>query len=173
MPQSGAESGHRLDTTSEELETASSGSASARNRVSPPPLLTVGEDLEAVVRSFVHYQQWMLENPDAASVNDLYPRDSVKGRKMADAIGGLQQRGERFDCGTPPSVTIVDAPTTTATAPKTVRVLVHIQRASCRLLDSSNQELAKQPGLRRAFNYTLQRNGDRWYVIGDDDLGDV
>lgn len=155
-------------------ETSSSPSLSPRNAEGPPPLVTTSEDLGAVVRTFVAYQQWMLEHPDAADVNDLYPTDSVKGRNVANAIQGLEERGERFDCGAPPGVTIIDEPITIASSPKTVRVLAHIRRASCRLLDSSNRELTKQPAYaRRAFNYTLQRTRDRWYVIGDDDLGDV
>lgn len=153
---------------------ASSMSKARRAAARPPPLLKSSEDLGAVVRTFVIYQQWMLEHPHAADVNDLYLTNSVKGRQLAEAIEGLAERGARFDCGAPPHVTIIDEPTTIAISPKTVRVLAHIRRGPCRLLDRSNQELTTQPGyVRRGFNYTLQRDRDRWYVIGDDDLGDV
>lgn len=140
----------------------------------PPLLVTKGEDMGAVVRSFVVYQQWMLEHPEAADVNDLYPRNSVKGRRLASAIEGLVDRGEHFDCIAPPRVTIVDEPVPIAASPRTVRVLAHVQRDTCQLLDSSNRELTKQPGyVRRAFNYTLQRSRDRWYLLADDDLGNA
>lgn len=139
----------------------------------PPPLMTSGDDLEAVVRSLVIYQQWMLENPTATAASEIYRSGSAKGERLNRAMQTLAQRGHRYQCAAPPDVSVVDEVRSSAD-PDRARVVAHVRRAPCRLLDPSSRELVSQPGYeQRAFSFSLERVSGRWYVLRDDDLGNV
>lgn len=147
--------------------------SSLPNVMERPALVTKGDDIGAVVRTYIAYQQWMLENPEDARVGDIYHANSDKGQHLERALRRLAERRERFHCDAPPQVTVIDEPHATD-HDSNLRIVAHVRRASCRLVDATNRVVAREPGYeRRAFSFTFERVADRWYVLRDDDLGNA
>lgn len=148
-----------------------SPSGARGGKAAPPRLRPTGQNVASVVESFVLYQQWMLENPGSSAVDMVYHPQSEKGRKLKAALASLVERGQRFDCATTPEVSIIDE---AAASQDLIRIVIHVRQGPCRLLDASGTEVGQQPGFRRrAFEYTLERTAKGWYIINDENLGDV
>lgn len=134
----------------------------------PPRLLNTGRDVGAVVRSLIAFQQWLLEHPDPARVAEIYGDDSAKGEHVKIAVQKLVDRQQRLECGSSPQVDIIDSDLGGKKGPDVVRVLAHVRRSPCRLLDSRNRALETHDGYQqRAFSYSLKTEDGKWYIIDD------
>lgn len=137
-------------------------------------LVTTGDDLGAVTRSYVEYQMWLLEHPDPDLVDVIYQPGTERLRELKAAIGALARQGRRFDCDPETEVLLVEPDQEPTGKDEVIGVLVHTRRGPCRLLEADGTEVGAQPGYARsAFRYTFGREGGRWYLVSEQELGDA
>lgn len=136
--------------------------------------MTSGEDIAAVIKSYIAYQMWLLEHPVPKLAERIYAPGTERSGQFKAAITALARRGRHFDCDPETEVLMVEPERVEPEHGDVVDVLVHTRRGPCRLLEASGAEVSIQPGYERsAFRYTFRRDGGRWYLVAEQDLGDA
>lgn len=94
--------GGRSDETSTTASVTSTTKNTRTTVAPPPPLVNQGEDLEAITRSIVSYNDWILTEPDPDQISKIYDEECPCLGSVKTGINKLVRDRAHLD----PSVTL-------------------------------------------------------------------
>lgn len=136
-----------------------------------PPLVNSGEDFDAIIRSFIAYQDWVGAHPDPAALTETMAETCPCLAPSQKNMEELKAKGWRYEPGVDTEVQQVKPRAVTGDV---VDVFVAIRYPEREVLDSAGRVVKTDPAEPpTSYFYTLTRGGDGRWRITQIELGAV